>query len=100
MKAFERSRAESGMQPKRYVRGQFGFMVPKLEEHSQFVVVDAVGQIYADFQRILAWRKILRSNPIFQRSAAALAGESRETPCHGAKEPVISSFDFATPVKT
>ena len=66
MKAFERSRAESGMQPEFYVRGQFGFMVPKLEEHSQFVVVDVVGQIYADSQRILAWRKILRTNPIFQ----------------------------------
>ena len=43
------------MQTKRNMRIQLRLLVSKLEEHANFIRVDSVGEIHADFQRIFIW---------------------------------------------
>src|SRR5262249_15420297 len=88
------------MQPERQVRRQLRFMVPKLEEHAHARNVDTISEIYAHLQRIFAWRKIVGSNPVFQRPAASLSRRTGQTPRFRAKKSVVTAFDLVSAIQT
>src|ERR1051326_7098175 len=98
-KAIERSCCESGMQPERDVRSQFRFVVLKLKKNAQGIQLDLIRKIETESERVLNNGKGLRRNPVFQRTTAALIGESRKAPRLGAKESMIPALDFVTPIK-